>query len=1595
MAVSASEIHAQFEDIKNCFDLDRAIGYDQEYGQEFLYRVSKNFNVVFTSQTKALRFLPYSFSKGTHSGSTRATQAKDELKDNPVDQKSMRANEAKSASKNKKSERKNESQSRRSVYLKSLPFHPMEHFPSVQPSLEQRRQSSVLKETVTIDTILRNETAFLGTFDVSYAGKRLKQQAETHFQRAFIKKIVDAQDNDKTYTPTVEGGKKTINQLQAIYMLRYNRIREFKKKIMDILNYFRSLQRRLTLDKYGYGVSSQNLRNRPLVFDAEEEERTDFRRRIFTEIHDLEPVDSEAFMNSTNATDMTNLTAKRKHPFVDNRDDTYHLINKRDLAVRDTNGMQIMYTEAIKDLEDLEQELLSIGSIFIDRHQYNRHAQRLHSRTPDAHWGSDITEERYETEIDRFMVLEDLYESEAWYQDAKRKVVDCFMEAYEHCNNPKSQEELATIIIGLMIRRPTLDLTSDYFTKNYASEIMALELQYSLLRDIISHQIEREREYSRLVFESQQTDETDHDQSAIDQTRLGHPIHVIEESSLRTALFPGSTRTGFLDFYSSLSNIVIVHHLLENAYRDIKESFEINNPSVTVALKRTILQQALVEWKLLSEEDMIQKTIRLNMTEDRRVFEERIIMEDAEELWHIALSAMEQRDDEDKSKGTKSLVNSSGKLSGTVPRDLTSTQVLCNAIEMILLWKNLVDQLYETDVLCNLHLKQAASVAAGHTSNTSKSTTAQMERFLPLMQPIAYSQENAAKRNPLYNLVGGDVIEVLSFKTHMVGNLAIVEFSPELVDLNFGSKNTLRRIMQGIVLDDLRQAFQYQITQRILVQNCVRINQILLDNLFLSNRAKKNVQNIFDLTAIPTDETNSIFGEPLYRTTSLDRHRLERLFFNPNSFKGEFRKRAAENYARISDHIIKNRDGLMVKTELREVKRKLAQEYCISMISSIVPLAAKYQMITICSRIRSVASNITATAEQRDLVPDIGLVIGDEHDEIQITAHYSGEVEDVNTDSTSNEPRAMMDTKYSTSRNGSCVMAKDGLLVNPLYVPHFLQILRLEFNGSDSDGSHTRSRFRGSQLMQFQLEILQANYVILLFLWSRFQMSIPSSQTVLNPSLGLKDVPQNFRKIGSEIAHLANPEDPCSVRDYLVKKANIMFMKTSVTLCKLSDLLQVNKDITGARRIKITYAQLVVNRGCSSKHSNQYYNATNSMDNLAECNLGHRSYAQPFSPHFQHYFWPMISCMFIAKSQTEYRELTENQIIVSELNMFPFADILSAFLLELNEPQRNFYQGIDMNIEEQLDDILMEAKKYSTMQSDASTQLQYETMSVLLAQTMLKKRFMQSLSRNFSKDVINDAKRMEDIFTNTIISKSRRLYDKEIVEHNNRIEAERHKMSAVDEEKGGQGYGTSFDLQTADDTRKKLLREQRKRELLVLRQEYNKLLILDMVSAVKQEIVRMRTELRRMSQSSSTRCEDPLNEAPPIDVNQGAYSNNEGALSANDGKLKIFQEFLSVLMKRGAKNKTKNGISAITIHEQDLQNALDIVGTHLKEWKEKRLDDLYKSASIIVDHHKQIIFNLEQKVKFLESMREMDRKSFSRRVSSETADKVRYLGNNL
>lgn len=102
---------------------------------------------------------------------------------------------------------------------------------------------------------------------------------------------------------------------------------------------------------------------------------------------------------------------------VENLHDFYSA-EERLVHTQDQRGFYIVYDTALKDLEELENELLLVGSHYIQRNRIKKmgNAERATSSTADIHsWAG--------TDVDRVAALLDLWTCETEFLESKVQVV--------------------------------------------------------------------------------------------------------------------------------------------------------------------------------------------------------------------------------------------------------------------------------------------------------------------------------------------------------------------------------------------------------------------------------------------------------------------------------------------------------------------------------------------------------------------------------------------------------------------------------------------------------------------------------------------------------------------------------------------------------------------------------------------------------------------------------------------------------------------------------------------------------------------------------------------------------------------------------------------------------------------------------------------------------------------------------------------------------------------------------------------------------------------------------------------------------------------
>ncbi|XP_014386760.1 PREDICTED: transmembrane protein FLJ37396 [Myotis brandtii] len=448
-----------------------------------------------------------------------------------------------------------------------------------------------------------------------WAGEPVKQETETgyNYARALLLLGLDDGTGPSDEDPVLRRGA----YLSFLY-LRHLRIRELQRICLGILNYFRSVERTLTINTSGLTLVAgslvptieesswvntakggsgtlQGLGAHHYVHGTPAEHKRKIhlkhQRRDYWKVGEIkENVKSwEARKSVTQEAGSAELcqmllrdyvhgTQFMEFSEVENQDD-YYSTEAGYVHTQDQQGVHVMYDEALSDLKELEAELLLVASHYIEKEKGHKEGSKSNAGQVLgwAHAG-----------VDRFAVLCDLWTWEAALLENKRQLLDCYFEAYQHTLDPEERFALAQVITDIMYRGPRFDLSHPYFIKAYRDECTCLRLHQQLLRGILNQHIEQQREYVQRLWQEGHPDESNN---------FGLPLNIICKQliSINNSC-PTLKNIYLLEFHPSLGLASLIPRALEHLFQEARHICRPASPSGLALLERRLLQLALDVW---------------------------------------------------------------------------------------------------------------------------------------------------------------------------------------------------------------------------------------------------------------------------------------------------------------------------------------------------------------------------------------------------------------------------------------------------------------------------------------------------------------------------------------------------------------------------------------------------------------------------------------------------------------------------------------------------------------------------------------------------------------------------------------------------------------------------------------------------------------------------------------------------------------------------------------------------------------------------------------------------------------------------------------
>lgn len=317
----------------------------------------------------------------------------------------------------------------------------------------------------------------------------------------------------------------TSDGLYAFILLRHLHVRTLREEAQSILNYIWSV--RSTLQR--------------ILNSMEQVTREDNAMADIYESHKNSiPSHTAAHHKATQTNDNTNSgfcgLGKRKNEersISDNGlQDTYQFHDPM-IEVIDGSGVSILYVQAHDELLQLEKNLLALGTHYIRQYPANPSSlsnqfsdnrkvhtktsnpkpppspspsprRRAHSRPGSTHFNQNKSSRKHrnnmesnvledacidleefgKSTVDRGAVLHDLWVWEVAFLREKRRLIDHYKWALEHCTNPRQRKSLVQAIINVMYRRPYFDFDASYFAESYLLACERFKLERSLINKV-------------------------------------------------------------------------------------------------------------------------------------------------------------------------------------------------------------------------------------------------------------------------------------------------------------------------------------------------------------------------------------------------------------------------------------------------------------------------------------------------------------------------------------------------------------------------------------------------------------------------------------------------------------------------------------------------------------------------------------------------------------------------------------------------------------------------------------------------------------------------------------------------------------------------------------------------------------------------------------------------------------------------------------------------------------------------------------------------------------------------------------------------------
>ncbi|KAH9494550.1 hypothetical protein Btru_042420 [Bulinus truncatus] len=700
--------------------------------------------------------------------------------------------------------------------------------------------------------------------------------------------------------------------------LRHLRIRDLQRTCLSTLNYFRSVERTLTINDMGL-----------ISDDGQLKPNSNPNHRHGTEMNGSRGggrgLGSHTYLYNTPVDFKMSESEFIEFSEVDNHDDFYTVEDGR-IHVIDQKGHYIMYDEALEDFSKLDKELKMIASYYIEKDQELRRATKL-PRTHTQQAGDFDIPSYAHKDVDRYGVIFDAWTNEASFQECKKELLDCYFEAYQHVYDQDESRKLAQVITNIIHQRPRFDLEADYFVRIYRTEFSILRQHASLVKSILDKQIETQREYIQRV-----TREGD--------MEFGLPHQIIPKQPIAVNLSrPALKSVYMLEFHPTLSIASRIPSALKHAYWELHEVHKPKSLYSSLMMEMLLLQVALEQWESLPPLGS-----NYSMQVQKDLFSP-VFAEDPLYICELAQFSVKQQEEQGGRKSHKE-------------KQIGMVQTIGRLMEVVTLRQRMIDAAWESEILSQIYKTQATEM--GFPDYHMNIRFVQFE--------FANFKEKAGKPPPVFiTAIQEDDTAVDKYSPSCL-LLAIHELDEGHVGrFTFRSRDGFLQIIKQGGMESFQVVLQTQVLHKnaliVAVQQASICNPVKVvewkSGRLSPAETKSEKSSLTQLTSTSSGTSGPINSG------------------NVNSDNGKYKK-AAEAFFSLQLEKTPSRDlmlnefvskkqqmgsGLKNPEELEKVKRKLISEFCFRFHNRVSHASLRGQLLAYYNSILNILNSIPSVRD--------------------------------------------------------------------------------------------------------------------------------------------------------------------------------------------------------------------------------------------------------------------------------------------------------------------------------------------------------------------------------------------------------------------------------------------------------------------------------------------------------------------------------------------------------------------------------------------------------------------------------------------------------